>query len=68
MLTIENITLPPGEGPAALAAEAARLLGVREKELLSLTVLRRSVDAREGAHMVYTVAAAVRDETAVIIK
>ena len=32
---------------AELAAEAARLLRMREKDILSLRLLRRSVDARE---------------------
>lgn len=33
MLKIENIKLPPGTSQAALAAEAARILKVREKDL-----------------------------------
>ncbi len=66
MLKIENIKLPPGADMAALAAQAARLLKVREKELLSLRVLRRSVDAREAVSLVYTVEAAVKDEAAVL--
>ena len=37
MLKVENIKLPPGAGMAALAAETARLLRVREKDLLSRT-------------------------------
>jgi len=51
---------------AALVAEAARILRVREKDLLSLRVLRRSVDAREGAFLVYTVEAALQDEFSVL--
>lgn len=66
MLKIENIKLAPGAGLAALTAEAARVLKVREKELLSLRVLRRSVDAREDVSLVYTVEAAVKDEAAVL--
>ena len=66
MLKIENIKLPPGADMAALSAECARILKVREKDLLSLRVLRRSVDAREGASLVYTVEAAVREEAAVL--
>ena len=46
MLKIETIKLAPGSDMAALAAEAARILKVREKDLLSLRILRRSVDAR----------------------
>ncbi|MDO4314424.1 MAG: hypothetical protein Q4C45_01515 [Oscillospiraceae bacterium] len=66
MLKIENIKLAPGAGPAALAAETARILKVREKDLLSLRVLRRSVDAREDAALVYTVEAALKDENAAL--
>ena len=53
LLKIENIKLPPGAGMAELTAEAARLL--RVKEFVSLRVLRRSVDARDGVQLVYTV-------------
>ena len=66
MLKIENIKLSPGAGLAALAAEAARILKVREKDLLSLRVLRRSVDAREDVALVYTVEAALKDEAAAL--
>ena len=66
MLKIESIKLPPGAGMAELAAETARLLRVREKEITSLRVLRRSIDAREDVRAVYTVEAAVKDEAAVL--
>ena len=61
LLRVENIKLAPGSDMGALAAETARLLKVREKDLLSLRVLRRSVDAREGVCLVYTVEAAVKE-------
>ena len=66
MLRIENIKLPPDAGAAELAAEAARILRVKEKDITSLRILRRSIDAREGVQMVYTLAAAVKDEQAVL--
>ena len=66
MLKIESIKLPPGAGMAELTVAAARLLRVREKDLTELRVLRRSVDAREEVALVYTVAAAVKDEAAVL--
>lgn len=66
MLKIESIKLPPGAGMAELTAAAARLLRLREKDLTDLRVLRRSVDAREEVSVVYTAAAAVRDEAAVL--
>ncbi len=66
LLKIENIKLPPGAPTARLTAEAARLLRVQAGEILSLRILRRSVDAREGVSLVYTVEAALRDEAAVL--
>ncbi len=66
MLKIESIKLSPGQDMGALAAETARILRVREKELLSLRVLRRSIDAREDVKLIYTVEAAVKDEAAVL--
>ena len=66
MLKVENIKLPPGADMGALSAETARILKVREKDLLSLRVLRRSVDAREGVSMVYTVEAGVKNEADVL--
>ena len=66
MLKIENIKLAPGADMAALTAEAARILKVREKDLLSLRVLRRSVDAREDVALVCTVEAALKDEAAAV--
>ena len=66
LLKIESIKLPPGADMAALTAEAARILKIREKELQSLRILRRSVDAREDVTLVYTVEAAVKDEAAVL--
>ena len=67
MLKIESIKLSPGADAAALTAEAARLLRIREKDLLSLKVLRRSIDARKGeVAVVCTVEAAVKDEAAVL--
>ena len=67
MLKIENIKLAPGGDMAALSAEAARILKVREKDFLSLRILRRSIDARKGdVDLVYTVEAALKDEAAVL--
>ena len=66
MLKVENIKLSPGADMGALSAETARILKVREKDILSLRVLRRSVDAREGVSMVYTVEAGFKDEANVL--
>ena len=51
---------------AELAAEAARLLRVREKDILSLRLLRRSVDARDEVRLVYTVEVSLKEEAAVL--
>ena len=59
MLRIENLKLPPGGGLPALRAEVLHILRIQENALLSLHILRRSIDAREGVRMVYTVEADV---------
>ena len=66
MLKVENIKLAPGADMGALSAETARILKVREKDIQSLRVLRRSVDAREDVAIVYTVEAAVKDDANVL--
>ena len=66
VLRIDSIKLPPGAGMDALAAEAARLLRVREKDLLTLRILRRSVDAREEVRLVYTVEVSLKEEAAAL--
>ncbi len=66
LLKIENIKLSPGVPMSGLTAEAARLLRVREADVLSLRILRRSVDAREGVSMVYTVEVSVKNEASLL--
>ena len=66
MLKIENIKLAPGASMAALTAETARILKVREKDLQSVRLLRRSVDAQDAVKLVCTVEAALKDEAAVL--
>ena len=66
LLKIENLKLAPGEDLSRLTALAAKATRLREEEILSLQILRRSVDAREGVHMVYTVAVEVTNEAAVL--
>ena len=62
MLKLEGLKLAPEEKEAALHRRAARLLRIPEEDVLSVQVLRRSIDAREELHLVYTVAAEVRQE------
>ena len=66
MLRIENLKLPPGSGAAALRQEVLRLLRIPESELSELSILRRSIDAREEVRMVYTLEAEVLHEAAVL--
>jgi len=66
MLKLEGLRLPPGGGEADLRAQAAKLLRVRPEDLRSLRVLRRSVDAREDAALVCTLAVSVDNESAVL--
>ena len=66
MLRIENLKLTPGGGPSALRDAVLHALRISEKDLRTLRILRRSIDAREGVRMVYTVEAEVTDEAAVL--
>ena len=66
MLKVENLKLAPEEPLSALTAHAARALKLRERDILSLKVLRRSVDAREDVKLVYTAAVEAADEAAVL--
>lgn len=66
MLKLEGLKLAPEEKEAALRRRAARLLRIPEEDVLSVQVLRRSIDAREELHLVYTVAAEVRQEKQVL--
>ena len=66
MLKLEGLKLTPEEKEAALHRKAARLLHIPEEDVLSVQVLRRSIDAREELHLVYTVAAEVRQEKQVL--
>ena len=66
MVKIEGLKLAPGQEEALLREKAARLLRVPEGDVLSLQVLRRSVDAREELRLVYTAAVELRQEKAVL--
>ena len=66
MLKVEGLRLAPGEPISTLKKRAAKRLRAPEADILSLEVLRRSVDAREAPTFLYRVAAEVRDEAAVL--
>ena len=66
MLKIENLRLPPGADRAALSLAAAKALRVPPEAVKELTILRRSVDAREDPVLIYTVAVSLDGEGAVL--
>ena len=66
MLRIDNLTLPIGSGEEALRAACARALRVRADALTSASLLRRSIDAREGVKLVCSCAVEVKNESGVL--
>ncbi len=66
MLRIDNLTLPIGSGEEALRAACARALRVRADALTSASLLRRSIDARDGVKLVCSVAVEVKNESGVL--
>ena len=68
MLKLSNIKIPAESGDAGLKARAAALLGIPESDIMSLTILKRSVDARHKSDVsfIYTAALEIRDEAAVL--
>ena len=66
MLRIDHISLPPGAPEEALRRQAAKILQIPERQLQSLRIVRRSVDAREGVSLVYSVQVAVENEGKVL--
>ena len=70
MLRIHSVTLPPDEPESALIRRAALKAGLREEDILGLSVVKKSVDAREKPRVVwsYTVDVTVRDEKAALKK
>lgn len=66
MLKIEGIRIRPGEGTDILRRRCAQALKIKEETLSSLQILRRSVDARKGVSLIYTVSVAVPHESAVL--
>ena len=57
MIRIRDIALPPGHTPQALWAAAAKALRLPPREIQTLQIARRSLDARKKEHIqwVYTV-------------
>ena len=66
MLKLEQIKLTPEQSESLLPEKAAHLLRVPRESILSLSVLRKAVDARAPLHLVYTLALEVKNEKAVL--
>ena len=67
MIRITELKLPVGESTDSLRKMVLTRLRIRPEELLELSILRRSLDARRGHAFIYsyTVEAVVRNESAV---
>ena len=56
MLRIDNLKLPVGTSEEELRAACAHALRVSAEALMSASLLRRSIDAREGVRLVCSAA------------
>ena len=66
MLRIDQIRLLPGDSETLLPGKCARILRLPAEDIVSCTVLRRAIDAREGLTLVYTAAVEVKREDTVL--
>ena len=66
MLKLEQVKLRPEQPESELFGKAAQLLRIPPEELLSLSVLRRAVDARAPLQLVYALAVSVKNEKAAL--
>ena len=66
MLRIDNLKLPVGASEEELRAACAHALRVSAEALVSVRLLRRSIDAREGVKLVCAAAVEVRNEAGVL--
>ncbi len=66
MLQIERVKLELDQEEGLLRQKAVAALRVPEGELLSVQVLRRAIDARDGVRFVYTLRAEVKNEKNVL--
>ena len=66
MLRIDNLKLPVGASEEELRAACAHALRVSAEALVSVHLLRRSIDAREGVKLVCAAAVEVRNEAGVL--
>ena len=70
MLQVNNLNLPVDGNEALLLHRAAKVLGVRPGDILELSLHRQSIDARKKSdvHLVCTVRATLKEETAVLLR
>ena len=66
MLRIDNLKLPVGASKEELRAACAHALRVSAEALVSVHLLRRSIDAREGVKLVCSCAVEVKNESGVL--
>ncbi len=66
MLRIDNLKTPPGASAEELQRLAAAAVRVRPEKLTAFRVLRRSIDARDGVHFVWSVAVSAPDESSIL--
>lgn len=66
MLRIDNLKLPVGVKEDKLRAACAHALRVSGEALVSVHLLRRSIDAREGVKLVCSCAVEVKNESGVL--
>ena len=66
MLRIDNLKLPVGASEEELRSACAHALRVSAEALVSIRLLRRSIDAREGVKLVCAAAVEVRNEAGVL--
>lgn len=67
MIRIQQIKLKPGQ-EKALKSRAAKLLRIRESEILGLSIVKKSLDARKKPELFYsyTVDVSIRDEQRIL--
>lgn len=66
VLQIERIKLNLEEDEALLRRKAAAVLRISPADIQTLTILRRSVDARDGVQLVYTLRVSIKNEKEIL--
>ena len=66
MLRIDNIRLQPGQSTDELLRRAAAILRTAPGTIENLTILRRSIDARDGVSLLYSVRVSAKHENQIL--